>query len=112
MPSIKTARQLRRSQTDAEILLWSRIRARQLCGAKFKRQVPVDNFAVDFLCFEARLIVELDGGQHAEQNEKDAERTRKLEGFGYHVLRFWNNDPMSNVDGVLTAIAEHLDAKR
>jgi very-short-patch-repair endonuclease len=75
---------------------------------KFKRQVPVRGFVADFLCHEARLIIELNGGQHSARNEQDALRTKTLNEAGFHVLRFWNNDVLGNVDGVLAAVAKEL----
>src|ERR1051326_527271 len=83
-----TARRLRRNQTDAERILWLRLRDRRLNGLKFRRQVPIDRYVVDFFCADARLIIELDGGQHATADETN--RTRVLEAMGYLVLRFWN----------------------
>jgi very-short-patch-repair endonuclease len=82
------ARQLRRDQTDAEQTLWARLRDRQLCGAKFRRQHPVGPFVADFCCPQRKLVVELDGGQHAEEVAADHKRSRFLEEQGYHVLRF------------------------
>ena len=82
------ARQLRRDQTDAEQTLWARLRDRQLCGAKFRRQHPVGPFVADFCCTQRRLVVELDGGQHAVEVAADHKRSRFLEEQGYHVLRF------------------------
>ena len=102
-------RRLRRDQTDVERKLWFRLRDRRLDGWKFRRQVPVDRFVVDFLCTDARLIVELDGGQHVERTMEDLERTRVLERAGYLVLRFWNNDVVENIDGVLETIAATLE---
>lgn len=101
------ARKLRREQTDVERRLWSRLRNRQLDGFKFKRQVPKGPYVVDFCCAEARLIVELDGDQHAfDENQKhDAERTRYLNESGYRVLRFWNIDVRENIDGVIESIS-------
>ena len=96
--------------TDAERLLWYRLRGRQCFGWKFRRQHEIDRYIVDFVCSEARLIVELDGGHHAEQREDDAVRTRKLEALGYRVLRFWNNDVVQNSEGVLEAIMEALSS--
>jgi very-short-patch-repair endonuclease len=96
------ARRLRRDQTDAERVLWFRLRDRRLNGLKFKRQVPIDKYVVVFLCTEARLIIELDGGQHAVRDETN--RTAILESMGYLVLRFWNNDVLKNIDGVLEEI--------
>jgi very-short-patch-repair endonuclease len=98
------ARRLRRNRTDAEDRLWYHLRNRQLEGAKFRFQSPVAGFVADFLCVEARLIVELDGGQHGERIEQDAERTRALEAAGYTVMRFWNNDVLANTEGVLEMI--------
>lgn len=88
--------------TDAERKLWRRLCNRQMGGAKFRRQVPVGPYVVDFLCIEARLVIEIDGGQHAEDGEK---RTRYLQQYGYRVIRFWNNEVLGNLDGVLTRIS-------
>ncbi|GAO38987.1 hypothetical protein SCH01S_23_00290 [Sphingomonas changbaiensis NBRC 104936] len=84
------------------------MRGRRLENAKFRFQMPVGGHVADFGCFEAKLIVELDGSQHAEQLEVDAARTRSLEQAGYAVLRFWNSDVNENLDGVLERIREHL----
>jgi len=102
------ARQLRRNQTDVEGKLWSRLRARQLCGAKFRRQYPIGGFIADFCCYERRLVVELDGGQHAEHVDADQRRTDFFVSQGYRVLRFWNNEVIENIDGVLERIAHTL----
>ena len=108
-PRQKTrARRLRGEITDAEKILWARLRDRQLCGAKFRRQHPIGPFITDFCCLEHALVVELDGGQHAEQMDSDAARSHFLESRGYRVLRFWNNDVLSNCAGVLERIAEAL----
>ncbi len=106
--SIPRARHLRRTMTDAERLLWRHLRGRQLGGHKFRRQVPVGRYIADFLCQEARLIVELDGGQHAERADYDDKRTAVLESLGYRVIRFWNTDVLANTDGVLTTILNEL----
>ena len=103
-----TARRLRRDQTDVERKLWNLLRNRQLDGVKFRRQVPIDRYVGDFVCDRARLIVELDGGQHAEQQAYDDARTAVLEAHGYTVLRFWNNDVIDNAEGVLETILAHL----
>jgi len=103
------ARRLRRQQTDAERVLWLRLRNLRLAGWKFKRQVPIDRFIVDFLCADAKLIVELDGGQHAVRTRDDEERTKTLEAMGYLVLRFWNNEVMRNIEGVLEEILNTLN---
>jgi very-short-patch-repair endonuclease len=102
------ARQLRRDQTDAEQTLWARLRDRQLCGAKFRRQHPVGPFVADFCCPQRKLVVELDGGQHAEKVAADHKRSRFLEEQGYRVLRFWNHDVLQNTEAVLERIAEVL----
>src|SRR5688572_30542547 len=103
------ARKLRRNQTDAERTLWFRLRDRRLRGLKFRRQVPIGGYIVDFCCEYTRLIIELDGGQHVEQSKEDAERTSALEAMGYLVLRFWNNDVLLNTEGVLESIVATLD---
>ena len=101
------ARKLRRTMTDAEALLWSRLRGQQLGGYKFVRQFPVGPHVADFACRSAKLVIELDGGQHSVAS--DAARTRDIETYGYRVIRYWNNDVMSNVDGVLESILQELD---
>jgi very-short-patch-repair endonuclease len=108
---VGTARKLRRSQTDAERALWFRLRDRRLQGLKFRRQVPIDGYVVDFCCEALHLIVELDGGQHVERSVEDAERTTALEAQGYLVLRFWNNDVLRNLDGVVESIIETLNPR-
>jgi len=104
------ARGLRCRQTDAERRLWARLRDRRLLGVKFARQVPIGPYIVDFCCREQRLIVELDGGQHATRADYDAGRTALLEGLGYRVLRFWDNEALRNTDGVLQRIAQALSS--
>jgi very-short-patch-repair endonuclease len=106
------ARRLRRGQTDAERVLWFRLRDRRLAGWKFKRQVPIDRFVVDFFCADAKLIVELDGGQHDPYRERDENRTKVLEAMGYLVLRFWNHNVMRNTNGVLEEILSTVDQHR
>ena len=98
------ARNLRTNQTDAERLLWRHLRNRNICGHKFRRQQIVDPYIVDFVCPEKRLIVELDGGQHAERQSEDAARTEFLEHQGFRVMRFWNNEVLTNIEGVLYSI--------
>ncbi|MBV8574414.1 MAG: endonuclease domain-containing protein, partial [Acetobacteraceae bacterium] len=102
------ARTLRRAMTEAERRLWQILRSRQTQGFRFRRQVPIGPFIADFVCHEARLIVEIDGSQHDPAAEEEASRTRFLEGEGYRVLRFWNVDVLNNPEGVRSAIAEHL----
>src|SRR5262249_46776362 len=99
------ARHLRSRSTRAERKMWSRLRGRRLLGLKFKRQVPIDRFVVDFVSADAKLIVEIDGGQHGQRAEADKHRTAVLEFLDYLVLRFWNNDVLTNIDGVLELIA-------
>jgi very-short-patch-repair endonuclease len=105
---VATARRLRREQTDAERALWFRLRDRRFQGLKFCRQVPVEGYIVDFLCADANLVIELDGGQHASRTKEDAVRTKELEACGYLVLRFWNNDVLNNLSGVLESILDTL----
>jgi very-short-patch-repair endonuclease len=107
-PMSKFARTLRRRSTEAEKLLWSTLRGRQFDGIKFKRQVPIANYVVDFLALDQKFIIEVDGGQHDLRAAKDTERTRILEEWGYHVVRFWNNDVLTNIDGVLESIWQEL----
>ncbi len=105
--TLATAQLLRRELTKAERKLWSALRNRQLDGAKFRRQQPIGPFIADFVCQEHRLVVEVDGGQHAE-SKADARRTAFLESEGYRVLRFWNNDILGNLDGVAEVIEATL----
>ena len=102
------ARQLRANQTDAERRLWSRLRNKQLEGARFRRQVPIGKYVVDFYCHAARLIIEIDGGQHSDRQAQDAARTQDIERLGFLVVRFWNNDITENIDGVLERIRAYL----
>ena len=88
--------------------MWSRLRNRQLCGFKFRRQMPIQGYFADFACIEAKLIVELDGGQHADQAAYDAKRTEMIEFAGYRVLRFWNSSVIGELDEVLDVIAREL----
>jgi very-short-patch-repair endonuclease len=103
----KRARSLRRAATDAENALWQRLRSRGLDGHKFVRQEPIGQYIVDFICRKRRLIVEVDGGQHAE-SQHDAIRDKWLADRNYCVLRFWNNDVLLNTAGVLEVIATAL----
>jgi adenine-specific DNA-methyltransferase len=96
------ARRLRRDMTDAERKLWASLRGRALSGAKFRRQQAIGPYIVDFHCSEQRLVIELDGGQHAEEWAAcDRKRSAWLEARGYRVIRFWNSDVMRNLEGVL-----------
>src|SRR5688500_962083 len=100
----KLAQRLRNNATDAERHLWGQLNRRQLGGYKFSRQIPVGPFVCDFMCREARLVVELDGGQHDERAQKDELRTEYIEAEGYRVLRFWNNEVLGHTEGVLATI--------
>ena len=100
---------LRKSQTDAEGILWYHLRNRNFQNHKFRRQHVLCGYIVDFVCLEKKLVIELDGGQHAERTAYDSARTLKLEGDGFQVRRFWNNEIFNNMDGVLEAIYEVLE---
>jgi len=102
----KVARSLRKRSTDAERLLWRHLRARQLDGLKFRRQEPIGKYIVDFVCFERRVIVEVDGGGHATEKGKDSKRDGWFRERGFKVLRFWNTDVIGNTDAVIAAIGE------
>ncbi len=105
---IRYTRDLRMNQSDAEKRIWRHLRNRQMHGAKFRRQIAIDPYIVDFICTDCMLIVELDGGQHADQIDYDEKRTKFLESRGYRVLRFWNNDVLANTEGVLEVIMSAL----
>ncbi|MFT4026768.1 MAG: endonuclease domain-containing protein [Novosphingobium sp.] len=100
------ARRLRRDMTPAERRLWHALRDRRFGGWKFRRQETIHPSIVDFVCIAARLIVEVDGGQHSE--EADAKRTAALKAQGYRVIRFWNNEVLGNLEGVLIRLGEAL----
>jgi very-short-patch-repair endonuclease len=102
------ARALRRNATEAERRLWSKLRRRRTAGFRFRRQRPVGPFIVDFVCLSARLVIEVDGGQHDRRRAYDERRTRYLEARGFRVLRFWNNDVLANTDGVVEQIMRTL----
>ncbi len=102
-PLIKTAKTLRNRSTDAEILLWKHLRAKQLEGIKFRRQQPIGRYIVAFVCFGRRIIIEVDGGQHSEEG-KDKARDAWLKMQGFKVFRFWNNEVLTNIQGVLEVI--------
>ena len=107
MPS-HFARELRKEASEAEVRLWSKVRRRQLEGFRFRRQPAIGHYIVDFFCPKARLIVEVDGGQHAGREAYDAARAEWLERQGYRVIRFWNNDALANTEGVLLTIMDAL----
>ncbi len=102
------ARALRKSSTDAELLMWRLVRNRMLQQFKFRRQHPIGDYIADFVCLEKKLIIELDGGQHIEQAEYDAARTSMLEAAGYRVVRFWDNDVLTKSESVLKVIYKEL----
>jgi very-short-patch-repair endonuclease len=102
--NLMRARSLRRDPTEAERLLWKRLRHRQVGGAKFRRQHPIGNYIADFVCLEAMLIIEVDGSQHVDQAAYDAARTAYLIAEGFEVLRVWNNDLTCRPDSVMEAI--------
>ena len=108
----RKARKLRKNPTDAERRLWQELKRRQIGGVKFRRQQPIGNFIVDFVCFEPRIIVEVDGGQHAEQVAYDEQRTRWLKAQGYQVLRFWDNEVLANTDAVAQAVFDAVERGR
>jgi len=101
------ARRLGHNATRAELLLWNRLRSRQLGGFKFIRQEPIGRYVVDFICRDRRVIVEVDRGQHV-MNEHDRTRDQWLRQQNYRVLRFWNNDVLQNTEGVLETILSEL----
>jgi very-short-patch-repair endonuclease len=100
------ARTLRKTQTEVERLLWSKLRGKQISGYKFYRQYPIDNYILDFYCPAKKLAIELDGSQHMNNETYDEERTKHLAEESITVLRFWNNDVTNNIDGVLERINE------
>lgn len=102
------ARELRSRQTEAESLLWYVLRARRLCGLKFRRQYPIDSFVADFACVEKKLVVEIDGGYHDYVEEQDASRQKQIEAAGWTVIRFSNEDVKRDVEAVAIAVARHL----
>jgi very-short-patch-repair endonuclease len=101
----QAARSMRREPTAAEEVLWSALRRNQVAGLKFRQQHPVGRFVLDFYCASCKLAVEVDGGVHDEQAERDAERTKVLERYGYHVLRFTNEKVMGGLPLVVQEIA-------
>lgn len=103
------ARELRRNLTDAESLLWRSLRNRQVSGCKFRRQHPIGPFIPDFVCVERKLIIEVDGGQHATSVSEDTKRSNYLRNKGYQILRFWNNQVLEETDAVLDLILSALN---
>ena len=105
------AKQLHCNMTSAEVKLWARLRAHRLEGIHFRNQHAVGNYVVDFCAPRKKLIIELDGSQHMEQEEYDKERTEYLESKGYTILRFWNNDVMRDIDCVICAIIQAMESE-
>ncbi|HLY57190.1 MAG TPA: DUF559 domain-containing protein [Stellaceae bacterium] len=101
-------RQLRANQTDAEAKLWQHLRRKQIGGLRFRRQFPLGPYIVDFVCVGKQLVIELDGGQHADRIAEDGHRTEWLRSRGFEVIRFWNNEVLSNTEGVVAAIMRRL----
>ena len=112
IPIVRRANILRKEMTDAESILWSKIRRRQLQGCRFRRQHPINQFIADFYCHEKKLVIEVDGGYHNEptQNEHDQQRTYELEKLGLHVLRFSNDEVKKNLNVVIGKIIESLSS--
>lgn len=109
MESLKTrAKLLRNNPTDAEKRLWCFLRRKRLNGYKFRRQTTLGNFIVDFVCFEAKLIIELDGKDHLNKRRSDSHRTECLESMGFAILRFWNYEIFTQLDLVIDRIKKHL----
>ncbi len=109
--SVTAARHLRKNLTDAESRLWHRLRRRQLGGFRFRRQVPLGPYVADLVCLPAKLVVEVDGGQHADRAAQDDVRTASLVANGFRVLRFWNNEALANTEGVLEVILRALEER-
>ena len=108
--TVPRARELRKNATEAEKRMWRALREK-LPDAKFRRQVPIGPYFADFLSFPAKLVIEVDGGQHGEAQKYDARRTAFIEGQGYRVIRFWNNDVLNNIEGVMTQISLSLQER-
>lgn len=101
------AKTLRKNNTDVERLLWEHLKARQLEGVKFRRQQPIGRYIVDFVSFEKNIVIEIDGGQHSVGKDRDEERDNWLGVQGFKVFRFWNNEMIQNIEGVLEVIRDH-----
>jgi len=111
MKNTQRARALRKNQTDAERLLWQHLRGRQLLGYKFRRQFPIGDYIVDFACLPLKLIIEVDGSQHMSNVNYDNARTLYLENHGFQVVRFWNNDVLTEINSVLEALTLTLSQR-
>jgi very-short-patch-repair endonuclease len=103
-------RELRNNPTPAERALWQQLSARKIAGVRFNRQVDIGPFVADFASRSLRLVIEVDGGNHAEQADADAQRTRVIESYGFRVIRFWNNDVLGNLEGVVAEIERVIAA--
>jgi very-short-patch-repair endonuclease len=109
-PSTKRARHLRQAQTTAEKLFWHGVKAKRFESYKFRRQFPIGDYFVDFACVSAKLVVEIDGGQHCD-SVADVKRTEYIERKGYKVIRFWNDEILRNIEGVLTSLSLTLSRR-
>ena len=105
-PMTSFAKKLRKESTDTENHLWYHLRAKRFSGLKFRRQEPIGNYIVDFVCYEKRLVIECDGGQHAEQEIQDQQRDQWFQRQGYRILRFWNREVLLNTSEILQRIYE------
>ncbi len=103
------ARHLRKNMTDAERKIWHSIKGKKIKNHRFRRQHPIGPYIVDFVCLENRIVIEIDGGQHAWQKETDEKRTKWLESEGYRVIRFWNNQIMNEFNGVIQILWNMLE---
>jgi very-short-patch-repair endonuclease len=104
-------RALRRNMTDAERRLWSILRGRQIEGLKFRRQQPFENYILDFVCLEEKIVIEVDGGQHQERLREDSVRTKALENAGFRVIRFWNHEVLQEFEAVAEQILQAVSRK-
>jgi very-short-patch-repair endonuclease len=109
MNKTKFARQLRQNETKAESIFWAEVRGRQFKGLKFKRQVPINKYFADFVCEEKKVIIELDDRSHDDRLDKDAERTKVLEKYGYRVIRFTNEEIYEYLDGCFEFLDKELE---
>ena len=111
--NLKNAKEMRSNMTPAETKMWRILRGKRFQDLKFKRQVLIGNYIVDFLCENKKIIIEIDGGQHNEELniQSDKNRTRYLENNGYKVLRFWNDEVMKNINGVMEVIFREIEGK-
>ena len=111
MTQLSRARRLRRQSTDAERLLWSKLRDRRMMNCKFRRQFPVGRYVVDFVCRKHNLIIEIDGGHHADRQVYDAVRSEWLQSRGFDVLRYWDNEVLTQMDSVSESIGDALEKR-